>query len=692
MSEKWSSRFAAMSLSTFAILSSANAVEFAGSSGFKNCTPVKIGLASFSVVSGTGVNLSLPDRDAELHITWARGQYPFPSTNFIRFTVQNTGPTAVDLVFSLECSSGSGEVALGASVSVPNDRPVTMLMPLVSAQSLVKMPMFPSPVNNMYQLRTLGSANLGGARRLRILNRDYVPVTLKITDISSVYYPIPTSQFIDALGQQKLMIWPGKLDPTNPAALAMMDPPVSGMYPYPADSFGAIQGTGSTPRARFGLARDTAGRWSLVAPSGNRFFSTGICAVGACVWGLVGDRQNFYQSLPPKTAPYTEHWWSIVGSDGRNIDTLNQYSLNLFKKYGSGWKPLAYSKMVQRMKTWGFNTLAAAYDPSVDSTYGMPSAPVIGIRGPHKRLPSVRGGALMSDAYDPAFPNSVATSIASQLTAYPENALQIGLFVDNELPWGDVNSSDRSTRYLVPYATLRGPSNQPAKVQFVNDMTNQYGSIGALNTSWGTTYSSWSAMLNNAFTWPTVLKPGLVSDFNAFTLAFARKYFQTVRTALTNRGYQGLYLGCRFDSMTPESEQACKEYCDVLSFNCYEKNPDIHFSFLKNIDFPVLISEFGFGASDNGRIGWGLYQTLSESDRVAAYVNYANRARQWSNLVGLHYYKWEDHPFSGDSVGVAPGDNTSSGLVSICDVPYPLITQSATDMNRTIMESFTAIP
>lgn len=144
--------------------------------------------------------------------------------------------------------------------------------------------------------------------------------------------------------------------------------------------------------------------------------------------------------------------------------------------------------------------------------------------------------------------------------------------------------------------------------------------------------------------------------------------------------------------MTPESGQACKEYCDVLSFNCYEKNPDIHFSYLKNIDFPVLISEFGFGASDNGRIGWGLYQTLSESDRVAAYENYANRARQWSNLVGLHYYKWEDHPLSGDSVGVAPGDNTSSGLVSICDVPYPLITQSATNMNRTIMESFTAIP
>jgi len=553
--------------------------------------------------------------------------------------------------------------------------------------------MFPSVNGSMYQLRTLGAANLGDVRRLRILNRDWgVPLYLRITNISSMSYPIVTTRMVDAMGQQNNIVWPAKIDPNNNALLLSLDPPLSGQFPYGSDQFGGIAGTGSVPRARFGTYRDANGRWSLIAPSGNRFFSTGVCGVGACIWTLVSDRPSYFDSLPSKTGEFGEHWSQTTGTNGLPIDTFNFYRSNLEKKYGPTWKQQFYPNVIKRMKSWGFNTMSAAFDHDFPAGTNFPSAPVFGIFGTHQRLPVVRGGSLLHDTYDPAFPNSVQSSIAAQLLDFPESSYQIGLFIDNEMPWGDMRTTYPPERYMVPYAVLRGPATLPSKVKFIANLTAKYGTISQLNTSWGTAYSSWSALSTGTFNFPAILKPGMITDFNEFTLAFARKYFQTVRNALNNLSYGGLYLGCRLDAMTPEVIQACKESADVLSFNSYDKNPEVFFAHLKDIDFPVLISEFGFGASDNGRIGWGLYQTLSEADRITAYQNYVNKARTWKNLVGFHYFRWEDNPPSGDANIPGLADNTTSGLVSITDIPYPYMTLAASIINTSIMQSYVPIP
>ena len=58
-------------------------------------------------------------------------------------------------------------------------------------------------------------------------------------------------------------------------------------------------------------------------------------------------------------------------------------------------------------------------------------------------------------------------------------------------------------------------------------------------------------------------------DMRVFVRALARRYFQTIREALKKYDPKHLYLGSRFAWYTPESVEACAEFCDVMSFNIY---------------------------------------------------------------------------------------------------------------------------
>jgi agarase len=118
-------------------------------------------------------------------------------------------------------------------------------------------------------------------------------------------------------------------------------------------------------------------------------------------------------------------------------------------------------------------------------------------------------------------------------------------------------------------------------------------------------------------------------------------------------------------------------YCDVVSFNAYDLTPSQWRADLKTLNAPVLISEYSFGASDLGRSG-GTPCAVTENDRVAAYQGYIADAMTWPNLVGMHWYKWEDEPVTGR---MWDNSNAASGLVSITDVPYSQMIDAVTQAN-----------
>jgi hypothetical protein len=228
--------------------------------------------------------------------------------------------------------------------------------------------------------------------------------------------------------------------------------------------------------------------------------------------------------------------------------------------------------------------------------------------------------------------------------------------------WGVPNA-----RYGVVEDVFTAPSTQPAKIKFVNWLTARYtNNIFALNQAWGTAYGDFSSLLLPQAGLPSNINATMEQDFRDFVLLYARTYFAGVRQALTASNYKGLYLGCRFLYFAPELLQACKEYADVCSFNCYDLKPSDYHSDFKNLDMPVMISEFGFGASDLGRINFWP-NILTEAERVNIVDGYLKDAEQWSNLIGLNWYQWTDDIVSG----IYPDyTNHSLGLNSIADVPY----------------------
>src|SRR6185312_13819494 len=147
-----------------------------------------------------------------------------------------------------------------------------------------------------------------------------------------------------------------------------------------------------------------------------------------------------------------------------------------------------------------------------------------------------------------------------------------------------------------------------AHQQIVAYLKARYPSIMALNLAWGTSFKSWLDLNSGAVALTDSANALMAQDLSGFAIRFARKYFQTVRQAIVDSGYQGLYLGCRFTKVdyTPEILQAGKEAADVLSFNIYNAYPSHTNPDLKSLNFPIMISEFCFGASDQGRVGMSL--------------------------------------------------------------------------------------
>ncbi len=105
----------------------------------------------------------------------------------------------------------------------------------------------------------------------------------------------------------------------------------------------------------------------------------------------------------------------------------------------------------------------------------------------------------------------------------------------------------------------------------------------------------------------------------------AQTYFAVVREEVKKIAPNQLYLGCRFAWGNDLAISAATKYCDVVSFNIYDygvegrRLPD-------NIDMPIIIGEFHFGALDRGMFHPGLKRAADQQDRADKYTEYVRGA------------------------------------------------------------------
>ncbi|WP_426237943.1 beta-galactosidase [Pseudomonas sp. TWP3-2] len=326
---------------------------------------------------------------------------------------------------------------------------------------------------------------------------------------------------------------------------------------------------------------------------------------------------------------------------------------------------------LDRLQAWGFNTVGNWSEDTLGDAERVPYTLPLSIVGDYTSISTGNDwwGA-MPDPFDPRFAMATERAVAIAARDHRDDPWLIGYFADNELAWAGAGA-DPKARYALAYGTLKMTTDVPAKRAFLKQLRDKYRNQAGLSKAWGIDLPAWELMEDPGFVppLPSAEHPEIEADFKYFQQVFADTYFKTISDSLKWHAPNQLLLGGRFASSTPEAVNACAQYCDVLSFNMYTLQPQDGYDFavLRNLDKPVLITEFNFGSTDRGPFWGGVTQLAKEEDRGAAYANFLKHALSEPSIVGVHWFQYLDQPVTGR---LLDGENGHFGLVGVTDLPF----------------------
>ena len=400
------------------------------------------------------------------------------------------------------------------------------------------------------------------------------------------------------------------------------------------DRFGGLPGNGGFRATGFFRTEQRDGRWWLVTPEGNPFFSIGMDVVAPSGATYVEGREFMFRDLPAREGPLAAHWSEgedrrgLGAQRGRSFDhghAFDFYTADLERKFGADWRARWREQALARLEAWGFNTIGNWSDPGLWSMHRLPYTVPLYLEGEYAKLSSGEDWwGPMPDPFSPRFAAAADKMARDAAALFRGDPYLIGYFVDNELSWRGSSTNPQDYYALAVHALAAG-SESPAKAAFVNYLIEAYREPERLGQAWGMPVTSWDMLRRPGFELPP---PGfgnstVIGDLAAFSRRFAEAYFRTVAEALRRHDPDHLYLGSRFAWQTAEAVEACARWCDVVSFNRYRRSiaddpPEwVKFHALGK---PALIGEFHFGSADRGPFWEGLVGVGRESERGPAYA------------------------------------------------------------------------
>ena len=469
--------------------------------------------------------------------------------------------------------------------------------------------------------------------------------------------------FIDQYGQYKHHEWSGKVhsDEDLHKALAKEEADLA-THPAPA-SFNKYGGWENGPRqeatGRFYLKK-VDGKWWFVDPEGCLWWSHGVVRVtpSSAVTPL-NNRKFFFENLPAEDDALAKFYHTnddllkpYYAKRG-HTETYDYSSANIYRKYGENYLE-EYGEMAhRRLRSWGLNTIANSSDKAICL---MSKTPYIERLEIHSASIEGTGGLWwqISDPFDKSFKEELIAQLALRKRELADPYL-VGLFVDNELQWGDES-------YLAEKAAIN-PATAAVKQELVKHYKAKYGSIERLNEVWGTSFASWRALLANDKPLPKQASADLV-EFNNLII---HGYFRNIREVFDEYAPGVLYLGCRYAgrSTNPHALMIGSQYSDAISHNMYNytladyRQPE-------GIDKPMIIGEFHFGTMNDGMFHHSLVRVESQKERGEAYAAYVRSALEHPQVVGTHWHQFSDQA----ATGRFDGENLQVGLTDVCDTPY----------------------
>ena len=472
------------------------------------------------------------------------------------------------------------------------------------------------------------------------------------------------------------------------------------------DRFHGLSGKGSFRATGFFRTEQRNGRWWLVTPEGNPFFSIGMDVVAVSEGTYVEGREFMFRDLPARDGELAAHWSErddrrgLGAQRGRSFDhghAFDFYSGNLERKFGADWRARWQEEAITRLEAWGFNTIGNWSDSALWARHRLPYTVPLYPEGEYAKISSGEDWwGLMPDPFDPRFAEAVDKMAQSAAARFRGDPYLIGYFVDNELAWGRSTPANPQEYYALAINALADGAQSPAKSAFIAYLIETYHQPERLAQAWGIPPNSWDAQRGAGIrlTPPTLDRAEVIGDLAAFSRRFAEAYFRTVAEALHRHDPDHLYLGSRFAWQTAEAVEACARWCDVVSFNRYRRSiadDPQEWARFHALGKPALIGEFHFGSADRGLFWEGLVGVGRESERGPAYARYLRAVADNPDFVGAHWFQYVDEPLTGRTLD---GENGHIGFVTVADLPYDGLAAAAREANlavlRKLQESLTS--
>ena len=655
-----------------------------------------------------------PAAAPSLRLTPQTGVWDWSQSGMMTLRIQNAMNWALTLDITVQSSNGK---TLTSRIDLPAGPAQTLLLPLKasSPQSLGMRAGPPMPMTVEGQ-RILLASSQGEIDLSQV-----VSVSLSIPQptvaqsillerfgvqdgagvIKAVYGSI-----VDGYGQSTRAKWPERVanDDQLKAAAAREQQQLKGWLAGRGDQdkFGGwLKGPGFEATGFFRTEKRN-GRWNLITPEGHPFYSLGLNAVTANdSQTYVAGREWMFTDLPEQDAQLAIYYGKAdnnsgnASTQGRGFNTgrwYNFYGANLQRIYGdpcvasktepgsppaTPCAPQAYdakrwqTRTLDRLQAWGFNTIGNWSDPELGLNDRVPYTLPLSIVGDYASISTGTdwwGG--MPDPFDPRFAMATERAVAIAARDHRDDPWLIGYFADNELAWAGPGA-DAKSRYALALGTLRMTTDVPAKRAFLKQLRDKYRNQQGLSKAWGVEIPAWELMEDPGFEGPlpNPEHPQIEADYQYFQKVFADTYFKTIADSLKWHAPNHLMLGGRFAVSTPEAVASCAQYCDVLSFNFYTLQPQDGYDFakLRELDKPVMITEFNFGSRDRGPFWGGVTEVASEEARGPAYSKFLKQAVAEPSIVGVHWFQYLDQPVTGR---LLDGENGHFGMIGITDLPF----------------------
>jgi hypothetical protein len=267
------------------------------------------------------------------------------------------------------------------------------------------------PGGKMWQWTGLGASGMASCLKVFVVvpRQDESIEVGNIRPFGSSKAPDPAGffPFIDRYGQYSHKDWPGKVhsDADLRRNLLREDGDLAD-HPVPAglDQYGGwAAGPQLRPTGHFRVEK-REGRWWIVDPEGRLFWSNGIDIVGFNLSSTkIDGRERFFADPAPNGA-FLER--------------------NLQAKYGPDWGNAARERILERLRSWGMNTIGGGSDAGIIGRRRVPYTLLLWTGG--------RGGPPI-DPDNAEWADRMRRVLTEAAATARDDPWCLGFFVDNEI-------------------------------------------------------------------------------------------------------------------------------------------------------------------------------------------------------------------------------------------------------------------